>query len=63
MIAQLEHRPDWISDEDFLEAYDGVRAEWVDGTVVEMTPQTDRHLLIAGFLYKAISDYLEFNGI
>jgi Uma2 family endonuclease len=63
MIAQLEHKPDWISYEDFLAAYDGVRAEWVDGKVVEMTPQTDRHLLIAGFLFKAIDGYLEFNEI
>lgn len=63
MIAQLQHKPDWISYEDFLEAYDGVRAEWVDGKVVEMTPQTDRHLLISGFLYKAISGFVEQRGI
>jgi Uma2 family endonuclease len=59
MIAQLEHKPDGISYEDFLEAYEGVRAEWVDGKVVEMTPQTDRHLLISGFLYQAISGFVE----
>ncbi|HEX6036795.1 Uma2 family endonuclease [Longimicrobium sp.] len=63
MIAQLEHRPGGISYEDFLAAYGGVRAEWVDGEVVEMTPPTDRHLLIAGFLYSAIAGYLEFNEI
>lgn len=63
MIAQLQHKPDWISYEDFLQAYDGIRAEWVDGKVVEMTPQTDRHLLIGGFLYKAISGFVEQKGI
>jgi Uma2 family endonuclease len=63
VIAQLEHKPDWISFEDFLEAYDGVRAEWVDGRVVEMTPQTDRHLLIWGFLYKAISGFVAQKGL
>jgi Uma2 family endonuclease len=63
MIAQLDQKPDWISYEDFLEAYDGVRAEWVDGKVVEMTPQTDRHLLISGFLYKALSGFVELKGL
>jgi Uma2 family endonuclease len=58
MIAQLEHKPEWISYEDFLETYNGVRAEWVDGKVVEMSPQTDRHLLISGFLHKAISGFV-----
>ena len=50
MIAQLEHKPEWISFEDFLEAYDGVRAEWVDGKVVEMSPTSDRHADISDFL-------------
>lgn len=63
MIAQLEHEPDWISFEDFLEAYDGVRAEWVDGKVEEMSPQTDRHLLIWGFLYKALSGFVAQKGL
>lgn len=62
MIAKLE-KPGRISFEQFLAAYDGVRAEWVDGRVVEMTPRTDRHLLIAGFLYKAISGYVELKGL
>lgn len=63
MVAQLDHNPDWISYEDFLEAYDGVRAEWVDGKVVEMSPQTDRHLLIWGFLYKALSGFVAQKGL
>jgi Uma2 family endonuclease len=50
MIAQLEHKPDWISFEDFLASYDGVRAEWVDGTVEEMSPTSDRHADISDFL-------------
>jgi Uma2 family endonuclease len=63
MIAHLE-KPDWISYEDFLAALpEGTRAEWVDGQVEYMTPQTDRHLLISGFLYKAISGYLELRQI
>lgn len=63
MIAQAHGNADAVSYEDFLRAYDGVRAEWVDGKVVEMSPQTDRHLLIWGFLYKAISGFVAQKGI
>lgn len=64
MIAQLERRPDRVSYEDFLATVPaGTRAEWVDGEIVYMTPQTDRHLLITGFLYKAISGYVELKGL
>lgn len=60
MIARLDRHPDWISYEDFLAAVPhGTRAEWVDGEIVYMTPQTDRHLLISGFLYRASSGYVE----
>lgn len=60
MIAQMERRPDWISYEDFLAAVaEGTRAEWVDGEIVYMTPQTDRHLLISGFLFKVLSGFVE----
>ena len=60
MIAQLERQPNWISYEDFLSTVPpGTRAEWVDGEIVYMTPQTDRHLLIGGFLYKALSGFVE----
>jgi Uma2 family endonuclease len=50
MIAQLEHKPDLISFEEFLASYDGVRAEWVDGKVEEMSPTSDRHADISDFL-------------
>jgi Uma2 family endonuclease len=50
MIAQLDHKPDWISFEEFLASYDGVRAEWVDGKVEEMSPTSDRHADISDFL-------------
>ncbi|CAA9321593.1 MAG: hypothetical protein AVDCRST_MAG89-1661 [uncultured Gemmatimonadetes bacterium] len=63
MIAQAHGKADAVSYEDFLRAYDGVRAEWVDGKVVEMSPQTDRRLLIWGFLYKAISGFVAQNEI
>ena len=41
---------DRISFEDFLRAYDGVHAEWVDGSVVPMSPVSDRHQDIVDFL-------------
>ncbi|HYR07866.1 MAG TPA: Uma2 family endonuclease [Longimicrobium sp.] len=49
MIAQLQ-KPGWISFEEFLDSYDGVRAEWVDGKVEEMSPASDRHADISDFL-------------
>jgi Uma2 family endonuclease len=50
MATQAVFVPDRISFEEFLTAYDGVRAEWVDGTVVEMSPTSDRHVDISDFL-------------
>ncbi|HEX2081060.1 MAG TPA: Uma2 family endonuclease [Longimicrobium sp.] len=50
MATQAALVPDRISFEEFLTAYDGVRAEWVDGQVVEMSPTSDRHADISDFL-------------
>ncbi|MBB4639352.1 Uma2 family endonuclease [Longimicrobium terrae] len=63
MFAHAEHRSDWVSYEDFLANAEGVRAEWVDGEILYMSPQTDRHLLISGFLYKALGGYVRLKGI
>jgi len=50
MTAHGAALPETISFEDFLSAYDGVRAEWVDGSVVPMSPASDRHQNVADFL-------------
>ncbi|HLM68278.1 MAG TPA: Uma2 family endonuclease [Longimicrobium sp.] len=60
MIAQLDRPSGWISYEDSLATVPvGTRAEWVDGEIVYGAPQTDRHLLISGFLFKVLSGYVE----
>jgi Uma2 family endonuclease len=45
--------------DEFLRAYDGVHAEWVDGTVVPMTPVTPRHQRVANFLTLLFQVYCE----
>lgn len=58
MIAQLEHKPDWISYEEFLASVDeGTHAEWVDGEVVWMTPPTEEHARITSYLSHILSGY------
>ena len=50
MATQAAFAPDRISFEDYLGSCDGVRAEWVDGKVEEMSPTSDRHADISDFL-------------
>lgn len=50
MATQAAFVPGRISFEEFLASYDGVRAEWVDGTVEEMSPTSERHADISDFL-------------
>jgi Uma2 family endonuclease len=42
--------PERISFDEYLTAYDGSAAEWVDGTVVPMSPVSDHHQDIVDFL-------------
>ena len=42
--------PERISLEEYLTAYDGSAAEWVDGTVIPMSPVSDHHQDIVDFL-------------
>ncbi|MFL5383978.1 MAG: Uma2 family endonuclease [Longimicrobiaceae bacterium] len=48
-----------ISFEDFLRAYDGMHAEWVDGSVVPMSPVSDRHQDIVDFLAALLRHLVE----
>lgn len=62
MATQAAYVPGRISFEEFLTAYDGVRAEWVDGEVVEMSPASDRHQDILELLAAALRQYVERTG-
>jgi len=42
--------PERVSFQDYLTAHDGSAAEWVDGTVVPMSPVSDHHQDIVDFL-------------
>lgn len=46
-----------ISFEEFLEQYDGVHCEWVDGKVIEMSPVSRLHQDIGGFLFSLMKFY------
>ncbi len=48
-----------MSYEDFLRYYEGPRAEWVDGEVVEMSPPSNRHQRIAAFLQAVLQHLVE----
>jgi Uma2 family endonuclease len=62
MATQAAFVPGRISFEEYLSAYDGVRAEWVDGTVEEMSPTSDRHADISDFLITLLRVLVESNG-
>jgi Uma2 family endonuclease len=51
--------PETLTFEDFLEAYDGVHAEWVDGRVFVMSPNSTRHTQLLRFLMSALQYYAE----
>src|SRR5258708_1698505 len=48
-----------LSYEEFLTAYNGVRAEWVNGEVVMVTPASDRHQDLVDFLAALLRIYIE----
>lgn len=51
-----------ISYHDFMVGYDGMRVEWVDGTVVEMASIDERHDDLSRFLDNLFQAYLEASG-
>lgn len=51
-----------ISYEEFLEAYDGTHAEWVDGEVLLITPVSTRHQDVADWLTALLRLLVERNG-
>lgn len=59
MATQALYVPGRISFEEFLASYDGARAEWVDGEVVEMSPASDPHQDILELLAAALRTYAE----
>lgn len=53
-----------MSWEEFLEWLpDDVRAEWVDGEVVYLSPVADPHARISGFLYALLEFFVEAHDI
>jgi Uma2 family endonuclease len=61
LMSRAEVPP--LSFEDFLSTYDGVHAEWVDGTVIFMSPGSERHSLLTRFLSSVLQGYAEAHGL
>lgn len=53
-----------ISFEEFLAWLDeGVRAEWVDGRIILMSPSRAEHQLLSGFIYRLLAHFLEMRPL
>lgn len=51
--------PPKMTYEEFLERYDGIRAEWVAGEVELMSPVSDAHQRIGLFLMRLLADFVD----
>ncbi len=51
--------PPKITYEEFLERYDGIRAEWIDGEVQLMSPVSNVHQRIGNFLFRVLAEFVE----
>jgi Uma2 family endonuclease len=52
-----------VTYEEFLAQYDGLHAEWEDGEVIARAPASRCHQAISGFLFNAISLYVETHAL
>ncbi|MGH7578032.1 MAG: Uma2 family endonuclease [Longimicrobiales bacterium] len=52
-----------ISFEEFLHRFDGRHAEWVDGKAIVMSPASDRHQDVVGFLAGLLRVFVEANEL
>jgi Uma2 family endonuclease len=51
-----------VSFENYMEQYAADFAEWVDGNVIKMSPITDEHADLSGFLYVFFTTLLSLTG-
>jgi Uma2 family endonuclease len=71
LLALRRQSPDYVppppapvSWDDFLAwAPDDWRVEWVDGEIIEMSPATDEHQRVAGFLYFVLWAFVAQHGL
>src|SRR5215510_11248118 len=52
-----------VSEEEYMERYAGDFCEWVGGTVIKMSPVTDRHNQLTQFLIVLFSIYFDLRPI
>jgi Uma2 family endonuclease len=51
-----------VSFETYMRYFAADFAEWVDGVVIKMSPVTEEHDAIDGFLYRLLTQYLDETG-
>jgi Uma2 family endonuclease len=51
-----------VSFETYMKYFAADFAEWVDGVVIKMSPVTEEHDAIDGFLYRLLTQYLDETG-
>jgi Uma2 family endonuclease len=51
-----------VSFEDYMRLYAEHHVEWVEGTVIKLSPVSEEHDELDGFLYRLLSDYLDETG-
>jgi len=63
ILAQPPTPAGKMTYEEFLEwAGEDTWAVWVDGEVIVLSPASLRHQLLAGFLYRLLSEFCDFHG-
>lgn len=68
-LGEIVHTPSGeivatgVSEEEYLEKYAAHYCEWVDGTVIKMTPASLQHNMIVSYLSMLLEAYFELNSI
>ncbi len=56
IISRQKHH---LTFEEFLTLYESIHAEWIDGEVILMSPPTNKHQKLVGFLYALLQHLAE----
>jgi Uma2 family endonuclease len=61
--ASASAPPEFVSAEEYMARYAHDFYEWVKGELIKMSPVTDVHDLLSGYLYKLLDAYLSMRPI
>src|SRR5882672_4590341 len=53
-----------LTEDEFLNWCDeDTKAEWVDGKVILMSPANTKHVLLSGFFYRVLADFVDHHRL